>query len=58
MNPEPLVRDHIAEGRLLDLHADRPFDVRLCWQVSRLTAAALRPLTQALRAASATVLIP
>lgn len=58
MNPEPLVRDHIAAGRLVALRPEAPLDVALCWQVSRMTATALRPLTKAIRAAATQVLLP
>ena len=49
MNPEALVKDHIAAGRLIALAPDQPLDVTLCWQVSRLTEKALTPLTRAVR---------
>lgn len=58
MNPEPLVADHIAAGRLRDLSPDAPLDVALHWQFTRLTAKALAPLTAAIRAAAAQILIP
>lgn len=57
MNPEVLVREHLAAGRLLALIPGAPFDVALTWQVSRLTAGALLPLTRAIRAAAAATLI-
>lgn len=52
LNPEPLVRRALAEGRLVALAPEAPLDVPLYWQISRLTGAALKPLTQALRAAA------
>lgn len=52
MNPEPLVRDHLANGSLRALAPKTPLDVALYWQVSRLGGAALQPLTQAVRAAA------
>lgn len=52
MNPEPLVRDDIARGRLVALAPDRPLDTPLYWQVNRLTAHALAPLTAAVRKAA------
>lgn len=58
MNPEPLVADHIAAGHLRDLSPDAPLDVALHWQFTRLTAKALAPLTAAIRAAAAQILIP
>ncbi|WP_430463307.1 LysR family transcriptional regulator ArgP [Tabrizicola sp.] len=58
MNPEPLVADHLAAGRLVDLSPNAPLDVPLYWQFSRLTAPATEALTRALSAASAKVLVP
>ena len=58
MNPEPLVARHLAEGRLIDLAPDHPLDTALYWQFTRLTAQAITPLTRAIRAAAATVLLP
>ena len=57
MNPEPLVRAHLKAGRLVALIADAPLDVPLHWQVARLTAKALKPLTTAIRRAAEAVLI-
>lgn len=57
LNPEPLVADHIARGHLVELMAETPLDVGLHWQFSRLTAPALAPLTQQVRAAAGRVLI-
>jgi LysR family transcriptional regulator (chromosome initiation inhibitor) len=56
MNPEPLVRDHLAQGRLVAL-SDRPVDTPLTWQWSRLMTPALGPLTGAIRKAAARVLV-
>jgi LysR family transcriptional regulator (chromosome initiation inhibitor) len=58
MNPEPLMRGHLDAGRLVALFPDRPLDVALYWQVSRMTARSLLPLTKAVRAAAAEVLGP
>jgi LysR family transcriptional regulator, chromosome initiation inhibitor len=58
LNPEPLVADHIRTGRLIDLKPDAPFDVPLHWQFNRLTAAAIAPLTNAIRTAARNNLIP
>lgn len=52
MNPEPLVRTHLASGRLVALIVAEPLDIPLFWQTSRLMARALRPLTEAVSAAS------
>lgn len=53
MNAEPLVAAHLAEGRLVELIPETPLDVALYWQVSRLAAPALAPLTRAVREAAA-----
>lgn len=57
VTPEALVRDALAQGRLVDLDAASPLDVTLHWQFARLAAPALAPLTQALKAAAAQHLI-
>ncbi|MFN7723448.1 MAG: LysR family transcriptional regulator ArgP [Rubrivivax sp.] len=46
MNPEPLVRHHLAAGRLVELQPGRPLDVVLHWQVAQLPLPALERLTQ------------
>ncbi|MEY4871320.1 MAG: hypothetical protein RLZZ563_650 [Pseudomonadota bacterium] len=56
LNPEALVADHIATGRLIDLSAENPLDVALHWQFARLTAPALAPLTRALLTAARSAL--
>ncbi len=58
MNPEMLVADHLAKGRLAELAPDSPLDTPLHWQFSRLTAQAIDPVTRAIRAAASGVLIP
>jgi LysR family transcriptional regulator, chromosome initiation inhibitor len=57
MNPEVLVRDHLTARRLVALVPDAPLDVALHWQVARLTAPALAPLTATIRRAAQSVLI-
>jgi LysR family transcriptional regulator, chromosome initiation inhibitor len=57
MNPQALVADHIAAGRLVDLNPALPLDVGLHWQYARLTAPALAPLTRAIRAAAGAGLV-
>lgn len=57
MNPEPLVRGHLATGQLVTLCPGQPLDVALYWQASRLAGDALAPLTRSVRAAAAGVLI-
>jgi LysR family transcriptional regulator (chromosome initiation inhibitor) len=58
MNPEPMVQPHLAAGTLVELHPDLPLDVALYWQFTRLAAPALRPLTDAIRAAATQTLVP
>ncbi|WP_126976114.1 ArgP/LysG family DNA-binding transcriptional regulator [Frigidibacter oleivorans] len=58
MNPESLVRPHLAAGRLVELQPGRPLDTPLYWQWARLAAPALAPLTAAIRAAAARAMIP
>lgn len=48
MNPEPLVAEDIAAGRLVAI-APETMETPLYWQVSRLSAPALAPLTRAIR---------
>ena len=52
MNPEPLVAPHLAQGALVELVPDTPLDVELNWQFTRLAAAALSPVTEAIRQAA------
>ena len=47
MNPDPLVADHLAAGRLVELAPGRPLDVPLHWQQSRIAGAALAELSRA-----------
>lgn len=57
MNPEPLVREHLAAGRLVEIVPGTPLDVDLYWQFTRLAAPALRPVTEAIRQAAKVVLV-
>lgn len=57
MNPEALVRPHLASGALRELLPDTPLDVSLHWQFTRLAAPALGPVTQAIRRAAAGTLV-
>ena len=57
LNPEPLVAGALASGQLVELLPGTPLDVPLHWQFTRLAAPALAPLTAALRAAAAGVLV-
>jgi LysR family transcriptional regulator (chromosome initiation inhibitor) len=52
MNPEPLVRAHLARGQLVELLPNRPLDVVLHWQVAQLPLPALQTLTAAVLAAA------
>jgi len=52
MNPEPLVRAALAQGRLVALRPDLALDVPLDWQISRAMAAAIAPVTVAVRQAA------
>jgi LysR family transcriptional regulator (chromosome initiation inhibitor) len=52
MNPLALVRGHMSNGRLVPLVPQASLDVPLVWQVSRIMAPALAPLTAAVRAAA------
>lgn len=52
MNPELLVARHLADGSLVELVPDTPLDTPLYWQVARLTAPALAPVTAAIRRAA------
>lgn len=58
VNPEPLVRDALAAGRLVTLGGGRPLDVALYWHAARLPGAALAPLTRAVRAEARVALRP
>lgn len=58
MNPELLVRDDLASGRLAALVPDASLDTPLVWQASRLTGAALAPLTKAIRRSATAALLP
>lgn len=58
MNPEALVRGPIRNGRLVPLLPDAPLSVPLTWQVSRIMAEAIAPLTGAVRKAASKALAP
>lgn len=51
LNPEPLLRDAIKAGTLVDLAPDHAMETPLFWQVRRAVAPALAPLTHAMRQA-------
>lgn len=52
MNPLALVEPHLAAGRLVALVPDRPLDVPLYWQASRIGAGTIAPVSRAVRAAA------
>lgn len=52
MNPETLVERHRRDGRLVALLPDRPLDVPLFWQRSRIASTTLATLTRAVLAAA------
>ena len=47
MNPEMLVAGHLRDGRLVALAPDRPLDVPLFWQRSRIASSTLADITRA-----------
>ncbi|NTF31167.1 LysR family transcriptional regulator ArgP [Rhizobium skierniewicense] len=57
MNPDLLVRDHLASGALVELVAGTPLDIPLFWQVNRLASDRLKALTQAVLDAARGVLV-
>jgi LysR family transcriptional regulator (chromosome initiation inhibitor) len=58
LNPDPLVRDHLAAGRLRELVPGAVLDVPLFWQVNRLAADRLDGLTRNVVAAARRALVP
>ncbi|SDI50693.1 LysR family transcriptional regulator ArgP [Alloyangia pacifica] len=50
LNPEILAAPLLASGELVAIRPDAPEDISLTWQVNRLVAPALAPLTRAVRA--------
>ncbi len=57
MNPEPLVRRALRRGRLVPLNERATWDVPLVWQVSRVLAPALKPITDAVVQSARTALV-
>lgn len=53
MNPAPLVADHMAAGRLVELVPGTALDVPLYWQFTRQSAPVLAPVTRAMKAEAA-----
>ncbi|MFV0293340.1 MAG: LysR family transcriptional regulator ArgP [Paracoccus sp. (in: a-proteobacteria)] len=58
MNPEILVAEDLRTGRLVELLPDTPLLVPLYWQIVRIMAPSLAPLTRAIRRAAQTMLHP
>jgi LysR family transcriptional regulator (chromosome initiation inhibitor) len=58
MNPQALVREHLAAGRLVELVPDRPLDVPLYWQSARLELPVLDLLGRHVMEAAQPVLVP
>lgn len=58
LNPEVLVADAIAAGRLVPLLPDAAYDVPLFWHFSRSVASALSPLNHAVGETARTALRP
>lgn len=58
LNPEALVSEAIAAGRLMPLLPDAAYDVPLFWHWSRSVAAALKPLNAAVSEAARRMLQP
>jgi LysR family transcriptional regulator (chromosome initiation inhibitor) len=57
MIPDPMVVDVRKAGDLVELIAGKPVDVALYWQYWRLNVRALNHMTEAVRAAAASVLL-
>lgn len=53
LNPAPLVREHLAAGRLVELLPGRHLDVPLYWQCARLPVQALQHLSRCVTQAAA-----
>ena len=58
LNPEFLAAPLLASGALVAMRPDVPEDIFLTWQVNRLVAEALAPLTRAVRAQARQSLLP
>lgn len=58
LNPLVMIEGDLRQGRLVELLPDSRLDTPLYWQVSRVMAEALAPITRALRQAGREALIP
>lgn len=52
LNPQQLVAAHLAAGRLVEIAPGRRFRRSLYWQISRVAARSLAPLSRAVKAAA------
>lgn len=57
LNPQPLAREHLAAGRLVELVPGATLDRPLFWQVNRLAADRLAALTRSVAEAAAGALV-
>lgn len=57
LNPLPLVETHLQHGSLVEVVPDKPLDVELFWQTSRLMTDALDPLSRGVKAAARSHLV-
>ncbi|WP_299826672.1 LysR family transcriptional regulator ArgP [uncultured Roseobacter sp.] len=57
LNPLPLVKTHLQRGSLVALVPEKPLDVKLYWQTSRLMSDALTPLSRGIKAAARSHLV-
>lgn len=58
LNPDALVAEALAAGKLVPLKPDSPYDVPLYWHWSRSVASALRPLNRAVLEIGRRMLVP
>jgi LysR family transcriptional regulator, chromosome initiation inhibitor len=58
MNPDMLVKEHLAAGRLVELLPDTPVDIALDWQATRLSGQPLEALTRHVVAVARKMLLP
>lgn len=58
MQPESLIKDHLAEGTLVELVRDSPLDVPLYWQTARSASTVFMDLTKSLTATARRMLLP
>lgn len=58
LNPESMIVEDLAQRKLIDLAPEQPLDVPLYWQMSRIMAPGIAPLTHAMKRFSKSVLLP